>query len=86
MGTAKKGERRMTFEDWKKKLEKINQDRLRAEGVLEQSKRELENFGYESVDDAKAALVKMQKDYEKKLAEIEKAEEKFEREYGDLLE
>lgn len=76
----------MTFEDWKEKLEKINQDRLRAEGVLEQSKRELENFGYNSVEDAKAALAKMEKDYEKKEAELEKAEKKFEKDYGELLE
>ena len=69
-----------------KEVETLRSQADRADGKLQQLKQQLkEEFGVDTIKQAKAKFKELDAEYEKAKAEFEEATEQFEKEFGDKL-
>ena len=73
-----------TLTDLQRKVEQAKQEKIKAEANLESAKQRLQELGYDSPEEAKKALSKMEKDISKLDMEIEKDLDKLAEEFPDL--
>lgn len=73
-----------TLTDLQRKMEQAKQEKIKAEANLESAKQRLQELGYDTPEDAKKALSKMEKDISKLDMEIEQDLDKLSEEFPDL--
>lgn len=71
--------------DLKRALETAKENRDRAQGKLEVLHKQLEEYGFTSIEELQNAISELKLSYEKKKAEIQEKINDFKRKYGDML-
>lgn len=71
--------------DLKRALETAKENRDRAQGKLEVLHKQLEEYGFTSIEELQNAISELKLSYEKKKVEIQEKINDFKREYGDML-
>ena len=71
--------------DLKRALEVAKENRDRAQGKLEVLHKQLEEYGFTSIEELQNAISELKLSYEKKKAEIQEKIDDFKRKYGDIL-
>lgn len=71
--------------DLKRALEVAKENRDRAQGKLEVLHKQLEEYGFTSIEELQNAISELKLSYEKKKAEIQEKIDDFKRKYGDML-
>lgn len=69
----------------KRALETAKENRDRAQGKLEVLHKQLEEYGFHSIEELQNAISKLKLAYEKKKVEIQEKIDDFKRKYGDML-
>lgn len=69
----------------KRALEVAKENRDRAQGKLEVLHKQLEEYGFNSVEELQNAISELKLSYEKKKVEIQEKINGFKRKYGDML-
>lgn len=69
----------------KSKLVKAQEERSKAEGRLEVSMQQLEQIGYDTVEEAEAALEELEAKIEKRMDQLDNKVTKFLEEYDELI-
>lgn len=71
--------------DLKRALETAKENRDRAQGKLEVLHKQLEEYGFTSIEELQNAISALKLSYEKKKVEIQEKINDFKRKYGDML-
>lgn len=71
--------------DLKRALEVAKENRDRAQGKLEVLHKQLEEYGFTSIEELQNAISELKSSYEKKKVEIQEKIDEFKRKYGDML-
>nr|DAO05302.1 MAG TPA: minor structural protein [Bacteriophage sp.] len=71
--------------DLKRALETAKENRDRAQGKLEVLHKQLEEYGFTSIEELQNAISELKSSYEKKKVEIQEKIDEFKRKYGDML-
>lgn len=71
--------------DLKRALEVAKENRDRAQGKLEVLHKQLEEYGFTSIEELQNAISELKLSYEKKKVEIQEKIDGFKRKYGDML-
>lgn len=71
--------------DLKRALETAKENRDRAQGKLEVLHKQLEEYGFTSIEELQNAISELKLSYEKKKVEIQEKINDFKRKYGDVL-
>lgn len=71
--------------DLKRALETAKENRDRAQGKLEVLHKQLEEYGFTSIEELQNAISELKLSYEKKKVEIQEKINGFKRKYGDML-
>lgn len=71
--------------DLKRALETAKENRDRAQGKLEVLHKQLEEYGFTSIEELQNAISELKLSYEKKKVEIQEKIDEFKRKYGDML-
>lgn len=71
--------------DLKRALETAKENRDRAQGKLEVLHKQLEEYGFTSIEELQNAISELKLSYEKKKIEIQEKIDEFKRKYGDML-
>lgn len=71
--------------DLKRVLEVAKENRDRAQGKLEVLHKQLEEYGFTSIEELQNAISELKLSYEKKKVEIQEKINDFKRKYGDML-
>ena len=71
--------------DLKRALEVAKENRDRAQGKLEVLHKQLEEYGFTSIEELQNAISELKLSYEKKKVEIQEKIDEFKRKYGDML-
>lgn len=71
--------------DLKRALETAKENRDRAQGKLEVLHKQLEEYGFTSIEELQNAISELKSSYEKKKVEIQEKINDFKRKYGDML-
>jgi predicted nucleic acid-binding Zn-ribbon protein len=71
--------------DLKRALETAKENRDRAQGKLEVLHKQLEEYGFTSIEELQNAISELKLSYEKKKVEIQEKINDFKRKYGDML-
>lgn len=71
--------------DLKRALEVAKENRDRAQGKLEVLHKQLEEYGFTSIEELQNAISELKSSYEKKKVEIQEKIDDFKRKYGDML-
>lgn len=71
--------------DLKRALEVAKENRDRAQGKLEVLHKQLEEYGFTSIEELQNAISELKLSYEKKKVEIQEKINDFKRKYGDML-
>lgn len=71
--------------DLKRALETAKENRDRAQGKLEVLHKQLEEYGFTSIEELQNAISELKLSYEKKKVEIQEKIDDFKRKYGDML-
>lgn len=71
--------------DLKRALEFAKENRDRAQGKLEVLHKQLEEYGFTSIEELQNAISELKLSYEKKKVEIQEKINDFKRKYGDML-
>lgn len=71
--------------DLKRALETAKENRDRAQGKLEVLHKQLEEYGFTSIEELQNAVSELKLSYEKKKVEIQEKINDFKRKYGDML-
>lgn len=71
--------------DLKRALEVAKENRDRAQGKLEVLHKQLEEYGFTSIEELQNAISELKSSYEKKKVEIQEKINDFKRKYGDML-
>lgn len=71
--------------DLKRALETAKENRDRAQGKLEVLHKQLEEYGFTSIEELQNAISELKSSYEKKKVEIQEKIDDFKRKYGDML-
>jgi hypothetical protein len=71
--------------DLKRALEVAKENRDRAQGKLEVLHKQLEEYGFTSIEELQNAISELKLSYEKKKVEIQEKIDDFKRKYGDML-
>ena len=69
----------------KRALEVAKENRDRAQGKLEVLHKQLEEYGFTSIEELQNAISELKLSYEKKKVEIQEKIDGFKRKYGDML-
>lgn len=69
----------------KRALEVAKENRDRAQGKLEVLHKQLEEYGFTSIEELQNAISELKSSYEKKKVEIQEKIDEFKRKYGDML-
>jgi hypothetical protein len=69
----------------KRALEVAKENRDRAQGKLEVLHKQLEEYGFTSIEELQNAISELKLSYEKKKVEIQEKINDFKRKYGDML-
>lgn len=69
----------------KRALETAKENRDRAQGKLEVLHKQLEEYGFTSIEELQNAISELKLSYEKKKVEIQEKINDFKRKYGDML-
>lgn len=69
----------------KRALETAKENRDRAQGKLEVLHKQLEEYGFTSIEELQNAISELKLSYEKKKIEIQEKINDFKRKYGDML-
>lgn len=69
----------------KRALETAKENRDRAQGKLEVLHKQLEEYGFTSIEELQNAISELKLSYEKKKVEIQEKIDEFKRKYGDML-
>lgn len=74
------------FQELRTRSEELQREQSKAEGALEQLKKELKaEFGVDTIKGAKQLLVQLEKEEREAEEEFKQALEAFEAEFGELL-
>lgn len=71
--------------DLKRALETAKENRDRAQGKLEVLHKQLEEYGFTSIEELQNAISELKLSYEKKKVEIQEKINDFKRKYRDML-
>ena len=69
----------------KRALETAKENRDRAQGKLEVLHKQLEEYGFTSIEELQNAISELKSSYERKKVEIQEKIDEFKRKYGDML-